>query len=920
MLLQTKFFAPASNPKSIKRERLLGLFRLGAGKKITLVIAPAGYGKTTLVGQWLHETKASFSWLSLDESDNDLRRFWQYLISALERVAPGVGEEATKLLSSHDFDHLEAVITALVNALSETPAQGSPLILVLDDFHHIQDFDILRNLVYFIDYLPPNVHLVITSRTEPVFPLSRWRVKNYLNQIYATDLAFSDDECFHFFTDFMSMDISRDEAIKIRERTDGWVAAMQLAAISKEHLQNSTGLDQAISKYHGSDKLINEYVLSEILDQQPDRIKSFLLRSSCLVRLNGFLCDTVLELSNSQEILTALENSNLFIIPLDTSHQWYRYHDLFRESLLHRIRQENPDAVLHIQRKAIHWLLDHDQIHESIDQLVQLQDWNWLREVLQDHGNTLIHEGNHLSMLEWISLLPPELLQDSPQIQMLKIWGLFFSNRIDTISPLLETLEDTLDKRVADSHPDAGGALALTSEISLIRSYLARAKADAKRASDLTKQVLEDIDHSNMPLKSMTYYGIGIDCFNNGDLNDAESALSSAIQYGKFERKPSAVISSSGLLTWILYYKGELNRAIEIYQGTQAWLDSYLNDPSQPKMISCWQNSALTRIYLEKNEEVIAASYLNPLLEHLEMGTEPGQHLIIQFVRAHLLYQSGKYDQAISCLEDAQSVCDRKKESILYEPPGLSAMKAKCQLRLGFDKLALAWANAHLDKLHDFTNPLNKEEQILAICRILLETTDKSGDQVRKSFSLIDSIQHEIEANNHTKHLIELLILRALGYLKLGDQQMAQEFVEKSLEIAQKDQYLSIFQENAALLRPLVRHCASSQISVSFRNELLRHLSANEEDKTTFAPTAGNISLELRQEPDSSVTPLMEPLSQRELEVLGLINIGHANKEIATKLYLSPATIKAHIRNIYGKLGAKSRTEALAIARSHHLI
>ncbi len=921
MLLQTKFFAPASNPKSIKRDRLFNLFRLGTGKKLSIVIAPAGYGKTTLVGQWLHDTETFFTWLSLDESDNDLRRFWQYVIGAFERILPNVGTEASKLLSKSDFDYLEAVITSLVNALSEQANTETPIVLVFDDFHHIHDFDILRNLVFFIDYLPPNVHVVITSRTEPVFPLSRWRVKNFLNEIYAADLAFSDDECFRFFNEFMALDISREEAIKIRDKTEGWVAAMQLAAISRENLQHSAGINQAISNYHGSDKLINDYVLSEILDQQSEEIQSFLLQSSCLVRLNSLLCDTVLELENSQEILNSLEHSNLFIIPLDTSHQWYRYHDLFRESLLHRIKQDNPKAVLSIQKKAIDWLLEHDQIHESIDQLVQLQDWEWLKDVLQDHGNTLIHEGNHLSMLDWINLLPHAILEDSPQLQMLKIWGLFFSNRIDTIPPLLETLEDTLDRRVADSHPDADGALALNSEISLVRSYLARAKADTKSASDLTKQVLEEIDHSNMPLKSVTYYGIGIDCFNKGELADAESALSSAIQYGKYERKPSAVISSSGLLTWILYYKGELGQSIEIYQGTQAWLDSYLNDPSQPKMISCWQNSAMTRAYLERGEDVIASSFLNPLLEHLDLGTEPGQHVIIQFVRAHILYNSRKFEQAISCLEDAQSVFERKKESILYEPPSLTGLKAKCQLRLGLDKLALAWANANLENAPEFSNPLNKEEQTLAITRILFETNDKSGEQVKRGLALLDSIQAEIESHNHIKHLIELLILKTIGLLRQGDKESAQASLDQALARAQKDHYTALFQENASILAPLIKNCIAANVPLSYRSELMRKLMQSDSNApSAHTPVIAATSQSQSVVDQTNLHPLLEPLSQRELEVLGLINEGHANKEIAAKLFLSPATIKAHIRNIYGKLGAKSRTEALARARQHQLI
>ncbi|PIE38933.1 MAG: helix-turn-helix transcriptional regulator [Gammaproteobacteria bacterium] len=907
MLLQTKFFAPASNPKTIQRDRLLGLITPGEGKKLSLVIAPAGYGKTTLVGQWLHSTGATFAWLSLDESDNDPRRFWQYVIGALQRIDPSIAREANELLAKTGFEHMEAVIIMLANSLSDLGTHYPQLVLAFDDFHHIQDFDVLRNLVFFIDYLPPNVHIILTSRTEPVLPLSRWRVKNYLNEIYAADLAFSDEECYRFFREFMALEISKDEARQIRDKTEGWVAAMQLAAISKENLQTNTGIDKSLGNYHGTDRLINDYVLSEILEKQPENLKTFLLRSSCLVRLNGQLCDTVLNLSSSQETLENLEQSNLFIIPLDTSHSWYRYHDLFRESLFHRIELENPEQVADIQRKAIDWLLDHDQVHEAIDQLVQLQDWNWLKEILQDHGNTLIHDGHHLPMLEWINLLPADKVAESPQLQMLKIWSLFFSNRLDTIPPLLESLEEMLDCQTAKVHANADDALALTSEISLIRSYLARAKADTKSASDLTRQVLENIDHANMPLKSVTYYGIGIDCFNNGELDDAERALSSAIQYGKFEHKPSAVISSSGLLTWILYYKGELDKACDTSTRTQAWLDSHINDPGQPKMISCWQNSAMARIYLEKNEDTIAASYLAPLLDHLESGTEPGQHVIIQFVQAQLLYTQRKFSQAIACIEDAQRIYEHKKEAILYEPPGLSALKAKCLLNIGQYRQALGWAEANYRDTPRCVSQLNQEEQLLAVAHIFICPQESPPELIEKGLAILEKMNRGLPERHHIKHRIELHILRAIGHQKSGKVAEAQENMTQALHLASKDRFIALFKENGSLLIDLITRCSDVSVPVSFHSEVLRCLSetGKDESKGKSGPDTPNGARSGQPSSPSNASSaenqsLIEPLSQRE--------------------FLSPATIKAHIRNIYGKLDVKSRTEALAKARSCNLV
>ncbi|MCG8611874.1 MAG: LuxR C-terminal-related transcriptional regulator [Pseudomonadales bacterium] len=933
MLLQTKFFAPASNPKTIVRSRLLDELANSAGKKISLVIAPAGYGKTTLVSQWVHHVDNPFTWLSLDGSDNEPRRFWQYIIGAFQRIYDNVGHEANKLLNQADFECFEGAITSLVNDLSLIEEPNLPVYLVLDDFHHIQDFDILRNLVYFVDYLPPTVQLILTSRTEPVLPLSRWRVRNYLVEIYATDLAFSDEECLRFFNEYMAKNISLDEAKKIRAKTEGWVAAMQLAAISKDNAASQRLSTQA-ALYSGSDKLINEYVLTEILDQQPDNLKSFLLQSSCLLRLNGEFCDAVLDQDNSQEVLEDLEQSNLFIIPLDTSHQWYRYHDLFRESLYHRLKLESPDNVTTLQRKAITWLLEHDQIHESIDQLIQLQDWDWLKTVLTNHGNTLIHDGYHLPMLDWIALLSPREVETTPRLQILKIWSLFFSNRIENIPPLLENLEDLLDRRVADSAPDAEDALAINSEISLIRSYLARTKSDLKSVNDLTRRVLEDIDNSNMPLKSVTYYGIGIDAFNKGDFNDAINALRSSIQYGKFERKPSGVISSTGLLSWILLHMGELKSAVEEFNQTQEWLDSYLSDPSQPKMISCWQNGALCEIYKEKNELTIAQSYLAPLLGHLEVGTEPSQHIIIQYIRAQLFIASGEYGQALECLEDASELYASKKEAIMFEPPYLEGVKIKCFLALNQKQAIEQWLSNQSDNA-DFRSQVTRELNLLAQAR----AHNFLGDH-HAALHKLDLFIDETRERGHNRHLIESLINRSvahyLAHLERGeDLALSVRDMTHAMTLASRHQILRVFvDEPLEQVWQIVNQCDSIIVPYSFRKQLMECFTSMRSHAETVTPDTENspavsdtsahavkaaetISHGLNRKDQAE---LIEPLSARELEVLFLINDGLANKQIAAKLSLAPATVKAHIRNLYGKMAVKSRTEALAKARQLALL
>lgn len=903
MLLKTKFLAPAYNPKSIDRNRLLSRLEDRHGRKLTTIVAPAGYGKTTLVTQWMHSHTNSCCWLSLDEPDNDTRRFWQYIIGTFNNAFDSIGNESLKLLGDKEVP-IEAVVTALVNELC-TISNDTPVYLILDDYHRITNHDIHQSFTFLVDYLPQTIQVIITSRVEPALPIARWRVKNIVDEIHAHDLAFSIDESRLFFNEYMNLNLSDEDIALAREKSEGWVAAMQLAAISTQGNPTAASSNDVFSHYSGEHKLISDYVLSEILDSQPDDIKSFLLQTSCLIRLNAELCNAVRECEDSQEYLEQLNRINLFIIPLDTHNDWFRYHDLFRESLLQRLKQNNPKDLTVYQERAINWLLEQGQLHEAINQLIQLKDWAWLAKALEEHGNNLIHQGHHLPVLEWLSFLSDDTLDEHPRLIMLKVWALFFGNKVDTTLPLLERLEDILDKRVCDSHPEAQDALALHSEISLIRSYLARSQSDLTQATNLTKQVLDDLDHSNMPLKSVTYYGLGMDCFAQGDLSSARSALQASIEYGKKEKRFSTVLTSAGLLGWILYYQGELDLARELCTSNQLWIDSY-HDPSQPKLISCWQNCALAQIYREKNQFTTAESYINPLLKHLEAGTEPGQHILIQYVRAHMAFSIGDYTSAITWLDDAINVYEHKQDSLMFEPPSLESLKVRCYLALGENQKAEHWAQS-IQGTEDSVSQINKEQQDITVARVLI-----SQSQYQKAISLLSNVYEQATKDQHIKHLIEVWILQAVAYSKLNNIEQSRHAITEAMVLASKEGVIRVFSDEGSSVRDLVILADSISIPDSFRNELNQALEITTQESK---PKKEN-----NPELPKSESTLQEPLSQREQEVLTLINEGLANKVIASQLFLAPATVKAHIRNIYGKIGAKSRTEALAKAREYGLL
>jgi ATP/maltotriose-dependent transcriptional regulator MalT len=900
MLLTTKFLRPSADSRSVVRQRLSSLLNATESKRLNMVVAPAGFGKTTLVCQWCAQSTRPTAWLSLDEHDDEPRRFWQYVIGAFEGNGLTGLEECRQALAHGSQQELEGPITALINALT---ADQSPWSLVLDDYHFIQDTRIQRQMSYFLDYLPPGILVTLVSRTEPALPLARWRVRRWVEDIHPGLLAFSEEECRHFFHHTMGIALDESDVRRICDRTEGWVAAMQLSALSGGGLESRPGESStAGAQIDIDERRISDYVLSEVLEQQPEPVRDFLLDTAFCPRLCASLCDSVRGASNSQALLEQLLRENLFLIPLDTRNEWFRYHDLFREALLQRSRQLAPDEAEQKWQRAVDWLLEHGHVQEGIGQIVQHRDWPWLATVLAEHGNNLIHAGFHLQVLDWLDSLPAATLAESPQLLMLRVWALFFANRVELLDPLLTELEDKLDQQVADSHPDAEGALGLQSEISLIRSYLARSKSDDKSASALTRQVLRDIDHTRIPLKSVTYYGLGLDYYGKGDLADAEEALKSSVRYGEVERKPSTVLSSGGLLAWIQYTRGDIDTALETCTTVRQWVDQHHSDPRQPMLISCWQNSALIEIYRERDQLQLAASYLAPLLDHVKSGTEPGQHVIIQFVRGHLAFSEGRYQDAIEVLEDAASVARRKRDQILFEPPACSALLARCYLATGHLDQAAEWMQQVNSET--FTNPLNREQNQISVARVQV-----AMGRPQEATATLVPLRLSAEKHQHYRHLAEIQLVYSEALAAEGKAKDAEQMLTLALQRASEAGFVRLLAEESRTVQALCLNLPALQAPGRWNRKVLAML----RELAESAPATD-------KKPGTENAQLLEPLSQREIEVLELINQGLANKDIASTMKVAPTTVKAHIRNLYGKLAVGSRTEALAKARTLGLL
>ena len=893
MLLATKFLRPSSGPHCVPRERLYKLLDRATPKRLNLIVAPAGFGKTTLAAQWCARHPTPSAWLSLDNHDDDPLRFWQYLVGTLAHAGlPGLNLRR-KLPASDSEDDVTAGIHSLINILAE---DGRPWSLVLDDVQVIRNRSILRQLAYFIDYLPPGVMVTLVSRSEPALPLSRWRVRHWVQDIHPALLAFTSSECRQFFHDTMALPLADEEMSQVYQRTEGWVAAMQLAALARNRDTTAESIQSRLYQdvpHHTGERQISDYILTEVLDHQATEHVRFMLDTACCPRLCASVCDSIRGADDSQEQLQALYRLNLFLVPLDEQGQWYRYHDLFRDALLQRIRQTDPKRAAQLWQKTVHWLLEHDQVQEAVSQILQQQDWQWLAQVLEEHGNNLIHGGHHLPVLNWLRSLPDAVINQRPHLQMLRIWGLFFANRLASIEELLATLEEVL----AQPGTENGDRHGLHSEMTLVRAYLARSRNDNQRARDLTRQVLEDLDHTRIPLKSVTYYGLGLDGYGRGDLVSAEEALRASVRYGRAEQQPSTVLSSGGLLAWIQYHRGNAEEALETASSVQQWVDQQHREPGHPRLISCWLNSALTEICRERNEPDQAAAHLAPLLEHVNQGTEPGQHVVIQYVRAHLAFSLGHYQEAVEVLEDATDVCRHSRSQMVFEPPACAALLARCYLAAGNpDKALLCITRLEPGSL---TNPMNREQHQICQARVLVGLS-----RLREAWEILRPLRDTTGHNDHSRHQLEVMMLQAEILHLENRETAARALLDQVLPHASKAGFLRLFAEESPRLQQLVLSMPALTAPGNWNRKLRTLLQYTREP--TIRPASG--------------PELQEPLSQREQEVLKLINEGYANKDIAEKLSVAPATVKAHIRNLYGKLGVRRRTEALARARALDLL
>ncbi|MCC6611881.1 MAG: hypothetical protein IT320_00305 [Anaerolineae bacterium] len=891
-ILQTKLAPPPARADRIPRPRLTRQFSVSLERPLVLVCAPAGYGKTTLLSEWLVSDAGrdvSFAWLSLDEDDNDPARFLTYVISSLTRLEGIDSDEILSLLNSPQAPAPGTMLALLINHLEAFP---QPLALVLDDYHVIVAQAVHNAVTFLLEHLPPQMHLVLISREDPPFPLARLRGSGQLMEIRADDLRFTADEAAAFLERSLGIHLNTQQLDELERRTEGWIAGLQLAALAMKGREDIAGF---ISAFTGSHRFILDYLIEEVLSRQSEDLQDFLLETSILNRLCGPLCDAVTGRSDGQLTLEYIERGNMFLIMLDDERYWYRYHHLFAEVLRNRLNRGHTDRLPDLHRRASSWFEANDWIGEAVEHAILAQDSDRVARLLEAYGDRIWRRGEVATVLRWMESLPDEVIRLRPKL------GLNHAFMLTAIDAFVEA-EKRLNEveRVLAELPDADNATqtALQGQAATIRATIS---IQLDYPKDITlaagNQALAQLPESLVHWRAWAMMIVGNAHFAlNSNIELAQNLLEEAINLGDKAGDLFTMLVALAYLTQIYLIQGKLGqievicRSLFERAGTLGW-------KGQPALGVARMSRAWVRY--ERNDldgahrDVIEGQLATEGYE-LKRVSLPSYVLL-----AYLERLSGNDGRASEIMQDAVDLMER--ENLTPASIAVSAHQAWLWLKQGDMAAASAWAQAVEPTTCDPLDAgLEFEHMTLARIQMAQGRLDAAQD-------LLARLHGAASAGGRKGRVIAIRVLQVLALKQQGRGEDALDQLSHVLALAEPEGFVRTFAEEGASMADLLRQALARGIAVDYVSRLLNAFG----DKS---PSENVSSTSWR------VGEAIEPLSERELEVLHLIADGASNREIAQRLVISIGTVKKHVNNIFTKLDVRSRTQVIAIARQHHLL
>lgn len=902
-ILATKLYIPPARTQLVPRPRLIERMNesLSSRHKLTVISAPAGFGKTTLVREWIVNCERPVAWLSLDEGDNENTRFLTYLIAALQTIVPNIGAEALRMVQSAQLPPIESVLTILFNEIAAIPDN---IILVLDDYHVIEDKTVGNILTFLLEHLPPQMHLVITTREDPNLPLARLRARDQLTGLRATDLRFTDSEAAEFLNQVMGLSLSAEDIAALEARTEGWIAGLQLAAISMQgHHDTSTFIKSLTGSHH----FVLDYLIEEVLGQQPESVQAFLLRTSILERMCGSLCDAVLldPSVSGQDTLEYLEHTNLFIIPLDNERHWYRYHHLFGSLLRQRLGQSlTPEEIAKYHIRASEWYEKNDDPAQAFHHAIAARDFSRAAMLAEKNWRGMSESFQYVAWLGWAKQLPEELIRSRPVLCTQIAWGYMDISEVDASESRLRDVERCLENPPNDMVVVVEEQFrALPARIAIVRTYNAQSISDfpaAVKYAELALTLAPEDDHF---MRAQTKAILGGTYWANGDLEAACKSMSDWIDNAQKAGNFAFAIASASGKADILTEQGHLREALRTYlQSLQ--LASEHETESQP--IIAHHHLGLALLYHEMRDDESAA-------QHFQKSMELGQQSVLRdwsyrkyLAQAQWKESDGDLDSALDLLDDAQRFYAR---SLIPNTRPVDAIKVQIYLKQGRLFNAQEWVREHGFSVKDDLSYLREFEHI-TLARVLLAEyqVNRKERSIQDAMRLLKRLLKAAEDQKRMGSILEILIVTALAYHALGNTSQAFASLERALSLAQPEGYFRIFVNEREPMRSLL---------LDFRGSLEKQPRGKEHELHGYVDKLLSAFVPTNDIPQSNSNEL---LSQRELEVLRLIAQGLSNDEISQRLFLALDTVKGHNRRIYGKLQVQRRTEAIIRARELGLL
>jgi len=914
-LLETKLHVPRGRRGLVARPRLSERLSRGAESTLTLVSAPAGFGKTTLLTEWLAGAPAegrSAAWLSLDRRDNDPALFWSYLVAALQAASAGVGAGALLLLQSSQTP-IEAVLATLLNDLS---ASSDDVVLVLDDYHVIDARDVQDGMAFLLEHLPPQMHLVIASRADPTLPLSRLRGRGELVEIRAADLRFTPDEAAAYLNEVMGLVLTAQDVAALEGRTEGWIAALQLAALSMQGRADIAGF---IAGFAGDDRYIIDYLVEEVLQRQPDNVRSFLLKTSILSRLSGPLCDAVTGQDGGKPMLEALDRGNLFLIQLDDRRQWYRYQHLFGDVLRAHLLDEQPDLVHELHLRASNWYERNGERSEAIRHTLAAEDFERAADLVELAIPAMRRSRQEATVRGWLEALPGEVVQVRPVLIVGYAGALLLGGELEGVEARLEDAERWLDTTTGNHvGPEASSAgmvvvddeefRALPGTIALYRAALALAGGDVPGTVRHAQRALELSPEGDLRRASASGL-LGLAYWTSGDLEEGHRAYADCMAGLRRVGHVADTFGCAIALADIRRRQGRLGDAMHTYEQA---LQLASEQGGSVLRGTADMYVGISEIHRERNDLPTATQYLlrsQELGEHLGLPQNPYRWRVAM---ARIREAEGDLGAALDLLNEAERLY---VSDFFPNVRPVPAWRARVWVEQGALGEALGWARERGLSVDDDLSYLREFEHITLV-RVLLAQprAERVEGSIDEATQLLDRLLQAAEEGGRTGSVIEILVLQALAHQTQGDLPAALGSLERALTLAEPEGYVRVFADEGApmaiLLRAAARVAPGEQKGIA-RDDVRRLLAAV--DKTEDSPPVSQGLPEDRQ-------GLVEPLSKRELEVLRLLGTDLDGPDIARELVVSLNTVRTHTKNIYAKLGVNNRRAAVRRAEQLDLL